>query len=326
MKKVTKNLNRFLNMGNKNMKKLFKMYNKSSFWLKSFVIISLVLLLLNRYNEFNGDTRMEGFSQMKPYILKDNKNLYDDFYVKHYDKYAYGKNKTEYEFNEICHTTKPNKKTSDILDIGCGTGDLVKKFVNKGYKIKGVDKSSAMIKAAKGKHPNCKFNVEDSLKSVNHKPNSYTHILCTYFTIYYMKNKLQFFRNAFTWLKPRGTVTLHLVNRDKFSPVVDAAELLLLVDPQKHTKKRITKSVVKFKNYSYKADFQLQKHKNLAIFDEKFKNDKSGNVRQNKHTMYMEKQKDILALAKSVGFILQGRIDMKGCGFRNQFLYILKKP
>ena len=50
-----------------------------------------------------------------------------------------------------------------------------------------------------------------------------------------MKNKSQF-RNAFTWLKPKGTLTLHLVNRDKFSPVVDAADLLLMVDPQKYAK------------------------------------------------------------------------------------------
>ena len=311
---------------NKTVKKILKMYDRSSIWLKIFVLTGLVLLLLKRYNEFNGDTRQEGFTQMKSYVLKENDNLYDDFYVKHYDMYAYGKEKTNFEFNEICYTSKPDKKTSNILDVGCGTGNLVKKFVNKGYKIKGIDKSDSMIKKAKSKHPKCNFKVEDALSSINHKPNSYTHILCTYFTIYYMKNKSQFFRNAFTWLKPKGTLTLHLVNRDKFSPVVDAADLLLMVDPQKYAKKRITKSFINFKDYSYKADFKLQKHKNMAVFDEKFKSDKSGHVRQNQHTMYMEKQKEILALAKSAGFILQGKIDMKGCGFKYQYLYVLKKP
>ena len=49
-----------------------------------------------------------------------------------------------------------------------------------------------------------------------------------------------------------------------------------------------------FKDYSYKADFKLQKHKNMAIFDEKFKSEKSGHVRENQHTMYMEKQKEIV--------------------------------
>ena len=326
MKNMFKSFRKIMKQVNKSMKKAFKLYDKSSIWLKIFIITALVLLLLKRYNEFNGDTRQEGFTQMKSYVIKENNNLYDDFYVKHYDEYAYTKEKTNFEFNEICYTSKPNKKTSSILDVGCGTGNLVNKFVKKGYKVKGIDKSKSMIKKAKSKHPNCNFNVENALTSINHSPNSYTHILCTYFTIYYMKNKLQFFRNAFTWLKPKGTLTLHLVNRDKFSPIVDAAEVLLMVDPQKYAKKRITQSFIKFRDYSYKADFKLQKHKNMAVFDEKFKSDKSGHVRQNQHTMYMEKQKDILAMAKSVGFILQGKIDMKGCGFKYQYLYVLKKP
>ena len=49
-------------------------------------------------------------------------------------------------------------------------------------------------------------------------------------------------------------------------------------------------------------------------------------VRQNKHTLHMEKQKDILSLAKSVGFILDGKIDMKNCFLEHQYLYILRKP
>ena len=36
----------------------------------------------------------------------------------------------------------------------------------------------------------------------------------------------------------------------------------------------------------------------------------------------MEKQKDILGLAKSVGFILDGKIDMKNCHYDHQYLYI----
>ena len=326
MKKGFHSLKKMLKLIEKKIKKLLRLYDKSSLWLKIFIMVSLVLLLLHRYNQVSGDNRIEGFTQMKPYILKENSNLYDDFYVKHYDKYAYGKSKTDFEFKEICYTSKPSKKNSNILDVGCGTGNLVKKFVKQGYKIKGIDKSKSMIKKAKSNHPNCKFNVEDALTSVNHSPNTFTHILCTYFTIYYIKNKKEFFRNAFTWLKPKGTLTLHLVNRDKFSPVVDAAEMLLMVDPQKYAKKRITKSLIKFNNYTYKADFKLQRHKNMAVFDEKFISDKSGNVRENQHTFYMEKQKDILALAKSVGFILQGKIDMKGCGFKYQYLYVLKKP
>ena len=83
--------------------------------------------------------------------------------------------------------------------------------------------------------------------------------------------------------------------------------------------------MVKFKNFQYKANFQLQKHKNKAIFDETFKDDTSGHVRQNKHTLHMDTQKNILSLAKSAGFILKGKIDMVSCNYEYQYLYILRK-
>jgi SAM-dependent methyltransferase len=302
---------------------LSKKYDKSSPWLKMLILLALLFLLLHRYNEYN--PKIEGFAKLKKFELKENKDLYDEFYVKYYDKIMNDSYKTKYEFNEICHTSKPNKK-SEILDIGCGTGDLVKKFVKNGYKIKGVDKSKAMIDKAKSKYPECEFLQKDALNSMNHPPKSFTNILCTYFTIYYIKNKKQFFKNAFTWLKPNGTLTLHLVNRDKFNPIVNAADILLNVSPQKYAKNRITSSFVKFNNFKYKADFKLQKHKNPAIFDETFKDDKTGQVRQNKHTFYMDGQKNILTLAKQAGFILEGKINMNGCNYEHQYLYVLKKP
>jgi len=321
---IEKNIKKIFKLIEKHSKTLLKKFNKSSMWVKLFIIMALILLLINKYN-INNPT-VEGFSQMKPFEVKKNDDLYDDFYVGYYDEIIRDGYKTDFEFREICHTTKPNKKKSKILDIGCGTGNLVKKFVKKGYKIKGIDKSSSMVKKANKKNPGCDIVKKDALNSMNHPENSFTHILCTYFTIYYMKDKLKFFKNSYRWLKPDGTLTLHLVNRDKFNPIVNASDVLTLVSPQKYAKKRITNSIIKFKNFQYKADFKLQKHKNQAIFEETFKSDKSGNVRQNEHTLYMEKQKDILSLAKSVGFILQGKIDMKACSYEYQYLYVLRKP
>jgi len=304
-------------------KKSTKIYNKSSIWLKLFIIIALFLLFIKKFNLNN--PKREGFSQMEKYVIKENDNLYDNFYVDYYDDLSKDLSKLKFEVNEICHATEPTKKNSKILDIGCGTGNLVNKFVKKGYKIKGVDKSKAMVDKASEKYPGCEFIHSDALDSMSHQPNSFTHILCTYFTIYYMEDKLTFFKNAYDWLKKNGTLTLHLVNRDKFNPIVNAADVLIAVSPQKYAKKRITNSLVKFKNFQYKADFKLQKHKNLAIFDETFKDDSNGNVRQNKHTLHMDTQKNILGLAKSVGFILQGKIDMVQCNYEYQYLYVLKK-
>jgi len=322
-KKTSKIVIKFFKMIKRSYKTYTKKFNKSSIWLKLFLIGALILLFIKKYNLNN--PKREGFSQMEKYVIKENDELYDDFYVDYYDDLSKDIAKIKFEISEICHATKPNKKNSNILDVGCGTGDLVQKFVKKGYKIKGVDKSEAMIKKAKEKFPECDFAKADALDTLSHPPNSFTHILCTYFTIYYIEDKLNFFKNAYEWLKKNGTMTLHLVNRDKFNPIINAADVLIAVSPQKYAKDRITNSLVKFKNFQYKADFKLQKHKNLAIFDETFKDDSSGNVRQNKHTLFMDTQKNILSLAKSVGFILQGKIDMVSCNYEYQYLYVLKK-
>ena len=99
-----------------------------------------------------------------------------------------------------------------------------------------------------------------------------------------------------------------------------------MVSAQKHAKKRITNSLVKFKDFQYKANFDLDKSQNLAAFNETLKDDKSGHVRQNKHILYMEPQKHVLSIAKNIGFILKGKIDMVSTQYHNQYLYLLYKP
>ena len=155
---------------------------------------------------------------------------------------------------------------------------------------------------------------------------SYTHILCLYFTIYYIKNKRQFFKNCFDWLKPGGYLVLHLVNRDKFDPILNTADPLHLVSAQRYAKKRITNSLIKFKDFQYRGDFKLNKDTNTATFEEIFKDDKSKHIRQNIHKMYMPTQRYILSLAKETGFILKGKIDMVPVQYEYQYLYILYKP
>ena len=145
--KFSKQLNSIPKKARQYMNKYLRLFDKSSFWFKLIVFIALLLLFLHRYNQMNPS--VEGFTQSKNYELKENDELYDEFYVDYYDKIVKDAYKTNFEFNEICHTTKPSKKHSNILDIGCGTGDLVKKFVKKGYKVKGIDKAAAMIDKAK---------------------------------------------------------------------------------------------------------------------------------------------------------------------------------
>ena len=127
------------------------------------------------------------------------------------------------------------------------------------------------------------------------------------------------------WLRPGGYLVLHLVNRNKFDPILNTADPLHLVSAQKYAKKRILKSLIKFKDFSYKAVFDL-KGDNQAEFVETITDDKTKNIRQNTHKLYMPTQKHILSLAKSSGFILKGKVDMVSAQYEYQYLYILYKP
>ena len=304
-------------------KQINRIFMKQSIWTKTAIVMGIVLVILMIVNK--SAIYKEGFVQREKYILKQGTDIYDDFYSSIYDELVYDNVKNDFEVGEIRRLVKPTER-SRVLDVGSGIGHHVNLLEKSGYKVEGVDKSGAMVKSAKKKYPSCKFKQGDVLESMLYPKNSFSTITCLYFTIYYINDKQLFLQNCYNWLMPGGYLVLHLVNRDKFDPILNSADPLHLVSAQKYAKKRITNSLVKFKDFQYKANFDLDKSKNLAEFDETFKDDTSGHVRQNKHKLHMETQKHILGIAKNLGFILQGKVDMVTTQYQYQYLYLLYKP
>ena len=307
-----------------NFKKICKFYAKSTIWTKLLLWIFILFIIAGLINKYK--PVKEGFiQQTEKFILKEDGEIYDDFYVSLYDDLIFSEVKNKYEIGEIISITKPTTE-SVILDVGSGTGHHVNMLANKGLEVIGLDISPAMIKKAQSKYPKAQFKHGDVLNFMLFPEQSLTHITCLYFTIYYIQDKHRFFQNCFDWLMRGGYLIIHLVNRDKFDPILPAADPLQLVSPQKFSKKRITNSLVKFNAFQYKANFELKKNEDKAIFTETFKDDKTQNVRQNIHHFYMETQKKILSEAKEVGFILLGKIDMIRVQYEYQYIYILQKP
>ena len=296
---------------------------KQSIWTRTSIILAFILIILMIVNK--SAVYKEGFVQREKFVLKTGNEIYDGFYSSIYDELVYDNVKNDFEVGELTRLIKPTER-SRVLDIGSGNGHHVKLLQKAGYNVEGVDKSEAMISYAKNKYPKCKFKKGDALEAMLYPRGSFSTITCFYFTIYYINDKQTFLQNCYNWLKPGGYLVLHLVNRDKFDPILNSADPLHLVSAQKYAKRRITNSLVKFKDFQYKANFDLDKSKNLAEFDETFKDDVSGHVRQNKHKLYMETQKHILSIAKNMGFILQGKIDMVTAQYQYQYLYLLTKP
>ena len=170
------------------------------------------------------------------------------------------------------------------------------------------------------------YQVVDALKPMAFSPNSFTHITCLYFTIYYIENKHAFFQNCFNWVIPGGHLVLHLVDKENFDPIIPAGDPFNLVSPQKYTKNRITSTVVKFDQFDYKSNFELIPNNTTAIMSETFKDKKNGAIRKYEHNFYMPSQKKILSTAKDVGFVLSSKIDMIKSQYSYQYIYILQKP
>lgn len=303
-------------------KTVTKLWKKTSTWGKLFAV-ALIITLLACVHRLTSTSTIEGFEVSEEFVTKKGTDIYDDFYVSVYDDLMFSNLKNQWEIGKIVNSTSPTK-ASFILDVGSGTGHHVNGFKKLGYKAAGIDISPAMVQAAKENYPDAQFQVGDVTKAVTFGPSAFTHITCLYFTIYYIKNKRQFFRNCMQWLIPGGYLVLHLVDREKFDPILPIGEPFLAVDVQKYLDKRVTSTHAKFANYTYKANFDLKG--NEGQLAETFKNDKTGAVRKNELTLYMEPQSKILSMAKDAGFILVAQIDMKECQYDNQYLYILQKP
>ena len=315
-------------------KDLSKIYDHFSLSGKILFFVIIILCLIIFFKSLNGGKNnqtilffKEGFVE-KPdeFTFKQGPEVYDDFYSSIYDYLVFSNVKNDYEIGQIINKTSPTHE-SIILDIGSATGHHVASLAKRGLKATGLDNSAAMIKQAKENYPKYDFVLGDAMNADEFQANSFTHILCLYFTIYYMKDKDRFFQNCFNWLMPGGYLVIHLVDREMFDPIIPPANPLMLLTPQRYAKKRITTSAVTFDDFKYDSNFELNQSNNEAVFIEKFKNKNTGKVfRKQEHKMYMELEEDILRMAQDKGFIVQGKIDLIKSGYEYNSLYILTKP
>ena len=258
--------------------------------------------------------------------------MYDRFYANIYDELLFSKIKNDFEIGELKKNTAFHEK-STVLDIGSGTGHHVSSLVAHGFNAIGIDKSAAMVAKAKKTYPQHDYRQADALEAATFASSTFTHITCFYFTIYYIKDKKRFFENCMYWLKPGGYLAVHLVDRENFDPIMPAGDPFKIVSPQKYAKKRITSTVVNFDEFDYKSNFEVFPNDDTAVLGEVFKfkqnyDTTSGKrlLRRNEHKFYMPTQKNIVNMAKEVGFIVLKELDMVRCQYSNQYIYILQKP
>ena len=313
---------------------ILKSQNPNVFMLKVLLymfIIYLIYYFLNRqYCMRYGDK--EGFTQRRPYILKSEQDIYDGFYSSIYSKLHKPEHRIEYELMEVIKATQPTHNNSVFLDIGSGTGDLVNILVESGYSAYGIDKSKAMVDISKerntNEHTGKAFKCGDALEPMMFERDTFTHVICTYFTIYHFEDKRTLLRNMHSWLKPNGYCILHLVEPLKYDTITPIAKMVLDNNPHDYETKRITDTIVKFPTFEYqtKYDFDKWSSKKIVKVKESFKDNKTGNIRENEQTLYMEEREPILKMAENMGFIIHSQFTLKECiDDPYQSIYILEK-
>jgi ubiquinone/menaquinone biosynthesis C-methylase UbiE len=294
-----------------------------------FFLASLLFLVLIYQQYFYYKT--EAFTQKERFVLKENEDIYDEFYIEVYDDLTLSDDRAKMEVEQMIDMTMPSKDMTVILDVGCGTGDVVAQMAEKGYEVYGCDRSYEMIEKCRNKYPGKKYEHGDATVTMLYDRNMFSHILCTYYTIYEMKDKTLFFKNCYYWMKPGGYLILHLVDRDNFSPIVPAGlpyAVDNINDLKQHANKRLKNTRIDFGDYIYESvyKFEFIERDSTVVHIEKFEDKLNGNIRENEQTLYMENTKDILKMVIRSGFLVVGKAIIKsGYGDQHQYLYVLER-
>lgn len=297
---------------------IFTSNRPSLYFLKLLIILALLLWLLAVYKESNVPLLSEGFSQSQPFVLKQDADVYDEFYVEVYDGLMETERHARAFLTKMVDMTESSVNNSVFLDIGSGTGCMVNELTEIGFNVYGVDKSQDMVDYSEKKYPGLRIKKGDVMDPMFFEKGTYSHILCNYFTIYEMEDKSMFFQNCYSWMKPNGYLILHLVDREKFDTMVPIGKSKLLHSPQG----RVTDTLVEFDDFQYKSNYRFDTG-NKMVFKETFTDKQNGNIRQNEKTLNMENIPEILEYASKAGFRLHGKSDMmEGLGDAYQYIYV----
>jgi ubiquinone/menaquinone biosynthesis C-methylase UbiE len=287
-------------------------------------VIIILLFISKRYTIISPG---EGFTQTEPFVYKRDNGAIDEFYTGIYDSLHSTRERSQQELIKIVEMTDPSTTHSTMLDVGCGTGYIVNELTEAGYDVYGIDNSKEMLTYAQNTYPDAEYVYGDIMNSMQFEKSTFTHILCTYFTIYQFEDKSKFFQNCYHWMKPNTYLVLHLADTDKFTNMIPYEEAYK--EENTTDTKRIITSNAMFSDYKYKCSCDIPKDNDSIQTEvrETFVDMETNHVRQNEFHLYMEKMSTILDLATRNGFIQHGQVSMSGCnGDDNQYLYILERP
>jgi ubiquinone/menaquinone biosynthesis C-methylase UbiE len=270
-----------------------------------------------------GSTR-EGFTA--DVVLEDNA-IYDSEYAKIY-KALWHSSKELWDFEQVSLQEMLADKTKTdvkILDMCCGIAQhsCFFKSLNVGYT--GVDISESMLAEARSRCPNT-YQKGDITDTSLFAPKTFSHAMMLGFSIYQFANPKMATDNAYVWLQPGGTLVLHLVEPDKYDPLLELASPFAAFSLQKYSSERQTKSDVFFDQFKYSGEFKKKKNEDDAIFHETMtRYTGTPKYRENIHHWHMPSLDRMIEIVKTSGFRLKEKIDLVKVGKEYQYLVFFEK-
>jgi SAM-dependent methyltransferase len=297
-------------------------WNSEYQYLQMIVVFATLLAGIWIVRKLDNKEEIETFQQKKPFLLREDNEVYDPFYIEKYDDLYKTNAYSEEDIITIIHYTTPSTSDSTFLDIGCGSGSLLKMLEEKQYATFGIDKSRFMVEQAQENLNNSEVICDDILRDpMLYENNTFSHILCTHFTLYEIEDKNTFFQHCFFWLRSGGYLAIHIVDPDNFKKIVPRSELY-----QNVSDTTVKNTSMNTHNYLYSNEYHIDKNEhNIWRQKESFKS--MNNVRQNEKKMFMTPKQEIFDIALRSGFIVHSESNYeKTIKDRYQYLVIFTKP
>ncbi|MFW5821553.1 MAG: class I SAM-dependent methyltransferase [Bacteroidota bacterium] len=131
---------------------------------------------------------------------------YDAYYLS-----DFGKQVDKIEKEMISGLLK-NIPRGEMIDVGCGTGHWTEFFVDKGFKVKGIDASTAMLNIARNKKINADFLQADS-EDLPFEDES-QHFVASIAMLEFVENREKVIDEIYRILKKGGRFILGALNAD----------------------------------------------------------------------------------------------------------------